>query len=316
MAYKKLTELALFNAHTPAEQESLKKTLTNSKLLKDSVIEPFKYKEQVDLIRKRFNYSSKVLILSMLEKEEILPVYNVNDLSIVNAIFTWLAAIDGKIKGISNMTMFGDVDQGFVNIDASRFFANLQAAAILLILHKKQKNVENNVTLLKELAFIYTRLWMKILDKDYAINSDKMQADKAAFCIAKFFLSYVVGKETNNANTVDGIAKYSVVNETSEDIIKKFEKEKGIIYDDFKEFIKCLAESLPALRNLTIRGFVQSYVRLLGSSALYTIESLQYFLVNIFSVYVGASLNNNTLISSVSGKHLDTAFNTFFGLAK
>ena len=63
-------------------------------------------------------------------------------------------------------------------------------------------------------------MMMKIFDRDFAINSDKMQADKAAFAIAKFFLGYVVGRDLNK--TSDGIALSCAVNGTTENTIKKY----------------------------------------------------------------------------------------------
>ena len=57
MYYKKLTETIIIGAYSPSEVKELKEALTNSKLNKQSVIEPFKYKEQIDTIRKRFNFA-------------------------------------------------------------------------------------------------------------------------------------------------------------------------------------------------------------------------------------------------------------------
>jgi len=314
MAYKKLTELTLFNAFSEGEKTSTKKALGDSEAIKKATIESFKYKEQYDIIRKRFNYASKVTVLNYLDKGKILPIFDEKNYSISSTIISWLAKIDNDVRGISNITMFGDMDEAYLTIDSSRFFACLQSAAILLILFEHQKAVENNVRLLKELGYIYVRMMMKILDRDYSINSDKAQADKASFCLAKFFLNYVVGKEENS--TTDAIAMFSVVNETPENMIKKFEKEAGIVYTDVKEFFPCLAESIPALRNLTFRGFMSTFIRFFGPNTIFALESLQYFLISIFSVYTGASLNNSTIIQSVSGKHLEQAFNTFFGLAR
>lgn len=267
--------------------------------------------DNLNIISKRYNYPLKNKVIDDLtSKKRLIPIYNKDRLHIPTYIPAYLYNIKGNIASLVNLTNYASYNKinNEFNIDTKQLFACLQTGTVLLGCFENWNSITMNQSICKLGASLYTKFIFKILDKMFAINLDPIKSDKLKFVIAKFFLINIL--EKSNTETINNMAYSCVSNNTSKNTIIAFEE--GLpqnIYVRLDDFIYGLSINIDGLHSLTIRTFIDTSIKMYGTSTLFALEFFPMFCHMLFSVAVGAHLNSEYLIESLMGKEIDRFYN-------
>jgi hypothetical protein len=311
---KKLTELYLFSNFAEKNRERIIAELTSEMLVKNRTVKQMAVQEQIATIQRRFKYSSKSQVLDQFTAGNVIPIYDPK-MFVPTFIPAWPAFVDKRIVTVVNLSSHAKESMNdILEIEPKKLFGLLQAGSIIGGIIKNENKIINNVSILKKAAKIYTRMFARCLDRLYSLSLEEIQADRASYCIAKFFLIYVVGKTDNE--TVKGIATSCIPNNSPKSVFERLEGEYELDYTSFPGFIKDLSQVIPSLGTLSLRAFVEAWSRMYGDSTFLSIESFQYFAVNIFSAATSSALNNEGIINNLAGKDVSELYQEFFRIIR
>ena len=82
--------------------------------------------------------------------------------------------------------------------------------------------------------------------------------------------------------------------------------EKPDTFSDLGKFLSRIAETsylfTHGLKDLTVRNYIQGFIDMYGSSAVFALEHFSYFIFNIASAVNGGFLNNQYAFDEVIGR--------------
>ena len=307
---KNLTDSFIFQQviKNEAVKEAIKSTIPSANTLKpESLAEP------LSVINKRMKYAGKDTLLNLLDKGEIVPIYNPT-LGIPKYLNAFLKKDQGKIVCVSDLTNFSRIRaDGTSDISAKTLFALLQNSAIFYELHNNWNRYTINVNVVKNGAIIYSKLFGKVLDKLYAIKIDPFKSDLIHFLLAKFFLVAMCDKQPTD--TIDQLAFKAISNDSSFKLITaEADQLNDNIFDDIDSFVKGL--STLNMKNLNIRIIIENFSRMYGESTLLCIDYLPAFFSVIFGVAIQGTLAKDYVIEGICGKNIESLYIEFFKLAR
>lgn len=264
-------------------------------------------------IEKLYYFPSKNIILNDLSMGKVTPLY----LKGANAPTTIPAFLMKGENGratvainISNQTT--EDREGNLNIDTKQLYANLQAGSIMAIYYEKYKKMRVSTQILKSGVAVYSKLFVKVLNKLYALNTIPDKMEQANFLSGLFFLVNVLGLEITDTTITYALhackspnvvpAKMLLAKTTPED------------FKDLDAFITALPKIMPLFKGLTTKVFLENYIQAYSPVMLLSLEYMPTFMYNISSVAVGAYMNNQFSIEQTCGKDLDVLFKAYFSL--
>jgi hypothetical protein len=312
MAAKKLSELSLMTIL--AQSKDVIKTLSSDAIIESAIIPKESIKENVSLIKRRFKFAGVNKTINDYEIGRVIPIFKY-DLQIPPFIPVWLKSYKGKPSAIVNLTMFArGKTKEELEIDNRKLFALLQSGTIVLSLYENYSKIINSSVLQKELSKIYVKMLSKCADKNYALNISKIDYDKFSFLVSNFFLINLM--EKNNDTTRDisfNNTKYGTTRAT----IDRTEAEFEIEYDSIIDFYKvAVPGSIDSMKSCNPKQMFETFISMYGESSMLALESLPYFLVNIFAPVVGGYINNEALLLNLAQDSINKAYNEYFRLIK
>lgn len=265
--------------------------------------------EDLRTIQRRFNFPTKNKVISDLSASRIVPVLNRERISLPASLPAYLMVRNGRPTAIVNFTPYVNKNAEGTELygDPRQMFALMQTGTILMGCYEKWNTIAANQEICKTGCLIYAKLLAKVIDKLYATNLDPFKSDKVRYIAAKFFLVNLLGKP--NSDTVRNIAS-TVCKTMTANAVEAFDQslpEHG--FDNLEELIDLISVHIEGCSSLEIRTFVRVWTQMYQPSTLLATEYLPYFFHMIFSVSVGAHLNNEVVIDSLLGKDIDKLYN-------
>jgi hypothetical protein len=266
--------------------------------------------DELNVIQKRFSFPLKNRVIDdLVSKNRTIAVYNKDRVKVPTFVPAYLYNNNGKPVSLVNLTNYGaKTKEGEFVIDTRQLFAVLQTGTVLLGCYENWNAITMNQTVSKLGASIYSRIFSKVLDKMFAVNLDPIKADKVKYITSKFYLLNLLGK--SNGETVSNIAYSTCLNGTTRTTITAFEQSMPEnSYARLDNFIQAIATVLEGCHTLTVRTFLDTYIKMYGTSAIFALEYFPYLCHMLFSVAVGAHLNSEYLIENLIGRELDKFYN-------
>lgn len=191
------------------------------------------------------------------------------------------------------------------SIDPKKLYCLLESAYIAIIIQKMYPVFSRNSVSCVEGAYIYSHMFTRILNKKYALNVDARAYTKVLYLSAKFFLVNLLSCDVASDTTMNYAMK--VADCQSSMLIKEvddiFTQDKFLNIETFitaiKENASLISQSLNAL---TVKEFIQDFVNMFHTSAIFSLEHLAYFMFTVDSVCVGAYLNNQVVLEDIIDK--------------
>jgi hypothetical protein len=275
--------------------------------------------EPLTTIRKRFNgYPARNIILNDLGLS-IKPIFNKERIHIPVLLPAYLmnnphpkGDLD-RVIAIVNLTNYARYNNkdNLLDIEPRQLFALLQTGESLLTCIKKWNSITMSQNICKVGSLIYSRFFIKVLDKMFAVNFDRVKADKIKFVASKFFLINMLEKNSSS-DIINNMAYGNCTGNTSRNTINQFNEDfNPNAYLNFANLLQQLALEVEGLGALTVRTFLDTAMKLYGQSVVLAFDYFPMFLHMVFSVVIGARFNSEFVLEGVLGREADILYNDF-----
>lgn len=308
MPFKKLSECFLFQSINSEARIKIISEMSNKSIMESYALSKDLMEEHVALISRRYKFQSVGSVLEEYNRGNIILV-NYPKTQIPSFIPCWLAYNEkNNISAIINASPYIKTQKDLIDIDTKRVFSLLQIGYLNLKAFKTYTKVVNNIPAMACLTKIYTKFVMKILDRNYSVNLDRVNGDKVSYLIAKFFLINVLGK--SDSKTVCDIASKCCINSEATRIqVEQAEEDFTINFENIATFFDAdMPSAFPCLKEMTFRQVLESYCKMYGDFNFLSLEYFYNFLAYIMSVRVSANLGNDTLAMAIAEKDIESAY--------
>ena len=265
--------------------------------------------DELRTIQKRFSFPTKNKVMGDLASERIVPILNKDRVNIPTSVPAYLVRRNNKPAVVVNFTPYvrKNADETELYGDTRQMFALMQTGSILLGCFERWNSISNDQEIAKTGCLVFSKLVSKVIDKLYATNIDPFKADKVRYLAAKYFLLNLLEKaDTDNVRHIASTVCKTMTNNA----IMNFDQslpEHG--FDDLGTFVELIATYVEGCSSLEFRTFTRVWMQMYQPSTVFALEYLPYFFHMIFSVSVGAHLNNEVVIDSLLGKDIDKLYN-------
>lgn len=309
--HKTLNDTFIFNHYDKNLKSNIIKFIDSADEVSYDEISDYIYE-----IDKRFTFSLKPQILADLKAGKVTPIYNNSaSLRIPSSIPSILTIKNGKIRCFVNLNNYATKDrEGKIVIDTNKLFVLLQSGEVYALTYQYFPSIQRDSGIINYGSEIYSKLFTNILNKKFAINLDENKHSQVIFLASKFFLLNLLGKEPSEE--VDNYAlKNCRVN--SPYVINAVNKSITIKeYNGLETFIEALSKNIKGLEKLTVRGYLDNFVNAYGPSTLLSLEFLPFFFNTVFSVIIGAFVNQQYVLENLFGNTADKLYNRFTNITR
>lgn len=276
--------------------------------------------EDLSIIQKRYNYPLKNRVIKDLTNNIVVPVYNKDRIKIPTFIPCYLYRNNkGDVIVVVNLTNHGRVNkdsEDYLDIDTKQLFSLLQTGTAMYSCFEKWNSISMNQTMCKQGSMLYSKMFNKIMDRMYAVNINPIKSDKIHYISAKFFLLNMMEKSASS-DFINNIAYSCCSNGTTRSTIDNFNDDiDPEAFKSFDKFIKEVSILIEGFGSLTIRTFLDSAIKMYGTSTILAWEYYPMFLHTIFSVCVGAHMNSEFIFENLWGKDADNYYNEFVNITR
>ena len=277
--------------------KNIAKILTSGTVLsKENVEEPFM------IINKNFKFPLKYKIFQEIENGVINMVFSPDNAKVPTSMPFFLTKNShGDVVAIVILDTYGtiDKDKKNVNIEPKKLYCMLEGAHFSLACYHFSQQIPTKTSVITNGSAIYANMFTRVLNKKYALNIDKNKLHKVLFIASKFYLINILGLQDNEM-----AFNYSIKNcpNGNHFILKEFnDLIPTIAFTDISTFISTLSKEETGLgfKDLTVRGYIESFINMYDGSALLSLESFPYFLYNVFAVTNGAYINNQYILEDI-----------------
>ena len=306
-SFKKLSDCFLFQSINSGTRAQIINEMGNQAFINSNKLPEELVNEHLATITRRYKFQDTIQIVELAKQGRIIVMASENS-KIPAFIPCWLVRENNEVCAVVNASPYTKIQKNDCDIDVKRFFGLLQIGMLNLKAYSAYNKIVNSVPLLTTLCKIYTRLMMKVLDRNYAVNLDKAKADQISYLIAKFFLINCIGR--TDSTSTQSIALNCVTNGiASENQLKRVEEEYNIKYDNIAVFFDSdLPTAFNSLREMTFRAVLETYCKMYGDFNFMSIEYFYNFLAFIISCKTSSSFGNDSLALSIAGNEIDSVF--------
>lgn len=255
---------------------------------------------------KLYKYPLRPQVIEHVEQGKIIMMYSPKDIKMSPALPFFLHKnSSGETRAIVIVDIHGSADAiGNVTIDPKKLYAILEAAYLAVVYANNHKSINAKSGVIKNGSIIYANMFARVLNRKYALNSDKVKLHKVQFLASKFFLINVLGHSdtetiTNYAMSNCVGANTMILNDVN-DIMKEED------YKDLATFISALKKPELHLNfgeSLTSRSFIEQFIMTYDHSTLLSLELFPYFMFTVNAVVMGAYLNNQLILEDIVDKY-------------
>lgn len=209
---------------------------------------------------------------------------------------------EGKLQAIIPLDSFGNRRQdGTLIMDARKLYTLLENAYLAKKFMSNEKRYLNNANLINGCT-IYANMFVKPINKKFNINADRNRINGLLFLAAKFYLINLLGM--TNMDIINNTAIRACKGENPmliEELDNKLEIED---YKDLSTFIKAISDEKVnlGLEKLTVRGFLEGFMSMYGSTTTLGLELIPYFIHVINSVMIGSMVCNQYQLEDIVEK--------------
>jgi len=258
------------------------------------------------IINKNFKFPLKYKILDEVDRGDIVLLYSPDNVRIPTCMPFFLTKnSQGKIVSVVIVDTYGKMDKETknVSIDAKKFYCMMEGAHLAKTYYLYSKELSKRNIVITSGSSIYSNMFTRVLNKQYALNVDKSKQHKVLFLASKFYLINILELEDNEMtknyamkNCVGG--NPYILNEVN-DLLNTED------YKDLSTFIKALArpELGLGMSDITVRGYIERFINMYDATALFALEYFPFFMYNVVSVTNGAYINNQYVLEDIVEKY-------------
>lgn len=301
MAFKSLETSFIYNHLNRSNgiTNNIASLLQNGLLIDQKLIE-----EPLMIIMKNFKYPLKYKIKEALDTGRIVLLYNEKGKLPTSIPFFLTKDGNGQIRAIISIDIYGTLtkERDSLRIDAKKLYCLMESAYMATIIYLYNSRLSNNSSIMTNGSNIYSSMFIRVLNKKYSLNIDKMRYHKVIMLASKFFLINMMGLKDNEITFNYAIKNCPGGNLLSLEEANKISSPED--FENFETFIKLLLkpELGLGLKDLNVRNYLEAFILMYDSSALLSLESFPYFVFTINSVITGAYMNNQYVLDTIIDK--------------
>jgi hypothetical protein len=180
---------------------------------------------------------------------------------------------------------------GVMNISVPVLHDLLVGAAISNALYTDYARLTQSPYLENTLMECYMELFIRILNREYAIGTDKRIFESAKYYIRKFFLIHIFGS-IHPMETIDqeALAKLTHLNEMDIQLLKS--NWANANPSDIRGLLELLTELTPRMKTLELGSFLSQWINMYYMPALFAVDTIEYVIFAVLTI-----LNGNNIIS-------------------
>jgi len=269
-------------------------------LEKGIVVQPDMLKQAYGTIENYFKFPLKVSIMDALKDGIIVPMMLpkgiAGNVKIPTSIPFIMRQKGGSIQAIAvidNWARISD-DNHTVEIEPIKLYTFLEGAFIARQIQGSFGSIRHNTTFYTEGSFIYSHMFARVLNRDYALNVNKDAYGKVLFLAAKFFLLNLLQME--DSELVFNYASKAAGNASPVALKRVNDAFPQDGYKDISSFIHGLStigyHITAGLNELTVRDYTMKYVKMYNNSSLFALEHISYFIFSLVACINRAHLND------------------------
>jgi len=299
MSFKTLQDTFIYRNlnQSGAVTNNIAKILQNGTVLKKNNLE-----EAFMIINKNFKFPLKYKVLNEVETGDIMLMYSPDGAKIPSCMPFFLTknAAD-KVVAVVVVDVYGTMNKenGNVNIDPKKLYTMIESAYLAKLCYHYSKQIATRNVIITNGSAVYSNMFVRVLNKKYALNVDKSKMHKVLFLASKFYLINMLG--LTDSEMVTNYALKNCVN--GNPFVLKEINDMMVPEDftDFSTFVKALTKEGMnlGLKDLTVRSYMEAYIHMYDAAALLALESFPYFLYNVLSVTNGAYINNQYVLEDI-----------------
>lgn len=283
-----------------AISNNLAKAMGGEVLLKSHLEEAF------IIINKNFKFPLKYKVLEDIEKRNIVMMYSPQNTRVPTALPFFLTKnYKGDIVAVVLVDMYGKMsdDGKTVNIDPKKLYCMLEGAYLAKLYFNRASEMSKRNIIITNGASIYSNMFARVLNKKYALNTDKPKFQKVLFLASKFYLVNILGLADNEMTTNYAMKNIIMANPLLLKEVDGLMKTED--YKDLSTFLQALGREELGLgmSDLGVRSFLEQYINMYDASTLLALEHFAYFVYTIVAVTNGAYINNQYILEDIVDKN-------------
>lgn len=205
---------------------------------------------------------------------------------------------NGKIVATIFIATFANIDKNDnLNIPVKQLYALMESAYVALQMQINPMKVQRNIGIMKVCLSVYNQMFLRILNKEYALSLDKVLYDKVSYCINRFFLERIW--EYPNKDLIESYSSVELkfIESLDLDLLKTGYTDSDIKdINDLLMFIKTLS---PRMNDLNTRYFIERFVNTFHGSSIMSLDYLPYVFFVIINVILGSFLISQTALNDI-----------------
>ena len=246
-------------------------------------------------------------VISAFQNKDISLVFVDKSIKIPQAFpFITIKGSNGKNKAYVFLNNYATLTKiktntadGSINIkDFKTLYALMEGAYISLFFSRFPSRILNNSRLREICGETYKQLFLKILNREYAISANQETYAKVSYVIYRFFLTEMWGMTnlTNINNLAVSAVEYSGGTFSVVNLSNEYDEADIHNVEDLINFISTIS---PRLNQLNMPYFTKAYLLQYKPEAIFSMEVLPYLLFTIQAAMLGSFIINQPIINDI-----------------
>jgi len=278
-------------------------TMIGEYMKSGTVIDSSYIEEQLIQIQKTRISPLADKVIKAYEKKDIIIVHS-KTIKIPQPIPFIILKLQGTMKAVIFINNYGTLIENhkvgnavYLNTPMKDLYTLMEGAYVALQYAIYPIGITKNLGLMKLSNSIYTQMFMRILNKEYAISMEKEIADRMSFVVSRFFLDNVWESVNKDINTSYAINNILTPNKSDLILISEMYNEAAIT--NIEELIAFMKTITMRVEKLNMRYFTQCWLNTYKSPALFSMECLPYFLFTTEAALIGSFIVNQPILSDM-----------------
>ena len=175
---------------------------------------------------------------------------------------------------------------GILNLQPSILRDLLISATVANGIRTDYSRLAGNITLRDAMTDMYTEFMIRILNREFAIKSDRNTFETLQYWIRKFFMTKIYGTSDNPTN-VETAAKSNIKNMDSiriEEIIRQYDEANPAVMSELIELLKIASTRM---KGLNLAKFYSDWINYYGIPSMLALDNVEYLIFMIISLQSG-----------------------------
>ena len=276
-----------------------------TKCIKNGMILDSSYIEEQILQMKRTRISPFVdKVLQTYENGQIILIYSKN-VKVPQAVPFVVLKQGAAIRAFIFVNNYGTISDenkagknAFLNMPMKDLYVLMEGAYTALTYFQFPAQITKSLGLMRLCNTIYTEMFLRILNKQYALSLQPELYNQISFSVSKYFMEVVWEQKNKQIATSYAMANLLSVNKADMMLTAELYDQANVT--DINKLLEYIITLSPRMKNLSFRYFTEYWINTYKPGAIFALETLPYFLYVVEATMIGSFLVNQPAISQIT----------------